>query len=78
VLLGMSKTLKKCGHNLISSRNGQVAKGVLEILQQLPTVHVTLDDLPRLTSDPGEYAYVRCVDVSDDLSQMLICARYNL
>jgi hypothetical protein len=59
-------------------RNGQVAKGVLEILQQLPTVHVTVDDLPRLTSDPGEYAYVRCVDVSDDLSQMLICARYNL
>jgi hypothetical protein len=37
------------------ARNGQVASGVLDILQEFPVVHVTVDALPSLVSDPSKY-----------------------
>jgi hypothetical protein len=36
-------------------RNGQVAKGVLEILRELPIVEVDVAELPSLVSDPGKW-----------------------
>jgi hypothetical protein len=37
------------------ARNGQVASGVLDILQEFPIVNVTVDALPSLVSDPSKY-----------------------
>jgi hypothetical protein len=40
---------------MLLERNGQVASGVLDILQEFPVVNVTVDALPSLVSDPSQY-----------------------
>jgi hypothetical protein len=43
------------------SRNGQVAKGVLQILEELPVVHVEVEDLPSLVGDSSKLRSCRSI-----------------
>jgi len=49
-----------CGlYNFGCCRNGKVAQGVLDILEELPIVTVGVDDLPGLVGNPG--MFTRCL-----------------
>lgn len=39
--------------NTIFGRNGKVAQGMFDILQELPLVNVSVQDLPTLVANPG-------------------------
>lgn len=56
-------------------RNGQVSRGMFDILKELPIINVTVEDLPALVANPGVYPFVELSGTGLIFRKTLIYAR---
>ena len=63
---------------MLSLSNGNVTRGILSILSELPIISVNADDLPALVNDPGDNSFTLPTNISsDNFIQLLTSERYT-
>ncbi|SRR6266851_9800862 len=74
-----SNALQPPGSHYAVQSNGNVTRGILSILSELPIINVNADDLPALVNDPGDNNFALPTNISsDNFIQLLTSEGYTL